>query len=107
MLGFHNLIQKKITGLVCVSDVCALGAMRAAQAMGYSIPEDISITGYDNTNLTTYINPGLTSIDQNTAEIGRIVATSIRNVLHKRTIGDSLVHPSLVIRGSTASPKCK
>lgn len=51
------------TGYVAVNDHVAIGAMRALQAHGYRIPEDVSIVGFDNTELASYISPALTSLN--------------------------------------------
>ena len=105
VIGYHQLIQKKVTGIVCVSDVTALGVFRAAYADGLRIPEDLSIVGYDNTNLTAYTTPEMTSVEQHADQIGRVIATTIHSMLHHRFVGDSIVHPSLAVRGSTAAPR--
>ena len=104
VLGLNTLMRKRITGVVCISDVTAIGAYRAAQTMGLAIPRDLSIVGYDDTTLTGIVNPGLTSVNQNPELIGRSAATLIRSVLHHRSVGDIVIHPSLTIRGSTAVP---
>lgn len=107
VLGFHELIQKDVTGLVCISDVTAIGASRAAMAMGYKIPEDISIVGYDDAALTSMLPGGLTSVNQHPDLIGRIAATALRNILHHRPVADTVLHPTLTIRGSTAKVKVR
>ncbi len=50
-------------GYVAANDHIAIGAMRALQAHGYRIPEDVSIVGFDNTQLASYITPSLTSVN--------------------------------------------
>ena len=88
-----------------MSDVTALGVFRAAYADGLRIPEDLSIVGYDNTNLTAYTTPEMTSVEQHADQIGRVIATTIHSMLHHRFVGDSIVHPSLAVRGSTGAPR--
>lgn len=105
VLGFHQLIHKNVTGLVCISDVTAIGAARAAMAMGYKIPQDISIVGYDDAALTGILPMGLTSVNQHPDLIGRIAATMLGNILHHRPVADTVLHPTLTIRGSTAKVK--
>ena len=46
-----------------MDDDVAIGAMRALQAHGYRIPDDVSISGFDNTRLASYVTPALTSIN--------------------------------------------
>ncbi len=79
--------------------------VRAATAQGIRIPGDLSVVGYDNINLSDYIGPGLTTVEQHLDQVGRIVVTTICDMMRGRPVGDSFVQPSLVIRGSTAAPR--
>ena len=103
-IGLQALLPKKVTAILCVCDVTALGVIRAASAQGIRIPDDLSVVGYDNINLADYIGPGLTSVEQHLDQVGRIIVTTICDIMHNRPVGDSFVQPSLVIRGSTAAP---
>ena len=103
-IGFQYLQSKQVTAIACVCDVTALGVIRAAQAQGLRIPDDLSVTGFDNTNLSEYTNPGLTSVDQHLDQVGKILVTVIHSIMNHRPVGDSIVHPSFIIRGSTAAP---
>ena len=103
-VGFYHLMEKGVTGILCVSDATALGVCRAAAARGIRIPEELSVVGYDNTALTGYTNPALTSVDQHPEEIGRVIATMIHAMMRGRPIGDTVLRPSLAVRGSTAAP---
>ena len=104
-IGMQYLNRKDVTAIACVCDVTALGAYRAARAMDLRIPEDISLVGYDNTNLTGYMIPNLTSVDQHPELIGSVIATTIDNMVRGLPVGDSVIRPSLVVRGSTAAPR--
>ena len=104
VIGLQYLLPKQVTAIVCVCDVTALGVFRAAQAHGIRIPGQLSVIGYDNIQFTEYTNPGLTSVDQHLDQVGRVLATVIHCMMHRHPVGDSVIHPSLVIRGSTAAP---
>ena len=60
------LIEKApdITAVFAMSDVTAIGAIRALRDMGYRVPEDISIMGFDGIEIAEYYNPKLTTIKQ-------------------------------------------
>ena len=103
-IGMSYMKEKKVTAVACVCDVTALGAYRAAMAMKLRIPEDLSLVGYDNTNLTEYMTPNLTSVDQHPELIGRVIATAIDGHVRGKPVGDMLIRPSLIVRGSTAAP---
>jgi DNA-binding LacI/PurR family transcriptional regulator len=63
-------LKKHPSALVCANDVIAVGVTKAALHRGLKIPEDISIIGYDNSDLCAACQPALTSIDANTRELG-------------------------------------
>ncbi|MGL4452788.1 MAG: LacI family DNA-binding transcriptional regulator [Sarcina sp.] len=59
------LMKKKVpTAVFAISDIMAVGAARACDEMGYKIPEDISIIGFDGIDYTKYYNPPITTVKQ-------------------------------------------
>ncbi len=60
------------TGIFCGNDTVALGVMKALGEHGISIPDDISIIGFDNIETSAYTRPALTTISVPTKELGRI-----------------------------------
>lgn len=58
------------TAIFSSNDLMALGCIKAAQEIGLKIPEDLSILGYDNLDITGYCNPRLTTINQPKYEMG-------------------------------------
>ena len=93
------------TALVATNDVFAVGAMLACRAAGVRIPEDISITGVDNTDLGATQTPGLTSIRTPIVEIGDAAAAQLIARLEDRPCELFQSFPiEIVHRGSTASP---
>lgn len=69
------------TALICMSDVTAYGAIRAVQRCGYKVPADFSVSGYDGVQYRHYINPRLTTIDQNMREKGYQAALLLDQML--------------------------
>lgn len=94
------------TALVATNDVFAVGAMMACRRAGVRIPEDISITGVDNTDLGATQTPGLTSIRTPIVEIGDAAALQLMARLNGeetdlfQSFGFEIVH-----RASTAAPR--
>jgi len=70
----HSLIEsrKLPTAILCGNDTVALGAMRAISESGLSIPDDISLMGFDNIDTAQYVKPTLTTIAVPTKDLGRI-----------------------------------
>lgn len=65
------------TCILFSDDFAAIGGLNAIRAAGLSLPKDISVMGYDGINLAQVISPKLTTWQQNTEEIGRIVAARL------------------------------
>ncbi|MCG2594854.1 LacI family DNA-binding transcriptional regulator [Ramlibacter sp. XY19] len=93
------------TAIVATNDVFAVGAMQACRKAGLRIPEDISITGVDNTDLGATQTPGLTSVATPITEIGRAAADQLVARLEGQPWESFQQYPvDLVVRGSTAPP---
>jgi LacI family transcriptional regulator len=77
--------QKRPTAIICGSDVLAVGAMLRAQDLGLCIPDDISITGFDDINLARVTTPGLTTVQVPQNEMGRKAADVLLSLLNRST----------------------
>jgi len=88
------------TALVCVNDVMAVGAMREVRARGLRIPEDVSVTGFDNVTLSQYAVPALTTVHIPREQIGRTVFECLMrdDVPRER---EFVIEPELIVRDST------
>lgn len=73
--------KEHVTAFLCLSDLMAFGCMKAIRECGYSIPEDFSITGFDNHPLTSYTSPQLTTISQDFKDIGYQSAKLLSNLI--------------------------
>lgn len=93
------------TAVVATNDVFAVGAMLACRKAGVRIPEQMSITGVDNTDLGATQTPGLTSVATPITEIGRAAADQLVARLEGSPFDAFQEYPvQLVRRGSTAPP---
>jgi len=99
-----RLIRAGATGIVCASDVLALGAVRAARRAGLAVPADVSVVGYDDSALMTCTDPPLTTVRQPIETMGQAaVALLVAQVAGNPVPGDEMLfEPELVVRGSTA-----
>ncbi|MFE1960959.1 LacI family DNA-binding transcriptional regulator [Streptomyces sp. NPDC059479] len=93
------------TGIVCGSDLMALGVVRAARERGLDVPGDLSVVGYDDSRLIAFTDPPLTTVRQ---PVRAMAAAAVGALLEE--IGGSPVQrieyvfqPELVVRGSTAA----
>lgn len=69
------------TAVMCVNDVLAIGALRAAREMGLVVPDDISITGFDDIEIAVLAEPALTTVHVPHREMGRRAAGMLIGML--------------------------
>ncbi len=86
-------------GVFAASDLIAIGAMRALTRAGRSIPEDVSVVGYDNIPAARLVTPRLTTIDQDANLAGRMLVSKLIDTKGGRATSDRL-ETSLTIRDS-------
>ncbi len=100
------------TAVLCFSDAFAAQTLRAAEALGLRVPDDVSVVGYDDGPLATSLTPTLTTVAQDVTEKGRLAVTGLLAVTAAARAGDASLDPpartvmptSLVVRDSTAPP---
>ena len=95
------------TAIFAGSDLQALGAITAAHAVGLSVPDDLSIVGYDDIQLARWMSPQLTTVHQPLRRMGeeatRLVLRMADGVVPETLQMDLATH--LVVRESTAPPR--
>ncbi|KQZ86130.1 LacI family transcriptional regulator [Microbacterium sp. Root166] len=92
-----------LDALVAANDLIGIGALHAADDLGLRVPEDIAVTGVDDTELAQVSRPGLTSVDLGAAERGRVAAELLLARLAEpdRPAHTVTVAPALRVRGSS------
>jgi LacI family transcriptional regulator len=95
-------LKVRPTAVLATNDVFAVGGMMACRAAGVRIPDDVSITGVDNTDLGATQTPPLTSIRTPIVEIGQAVAEQLISRLEGKEYSAFQALPfDLIVRGST------
>ena len=99
-------LDPRPTAILATSDQLALGAIEAAGEMGLSVPDDVSVVGFDDVPLAASAAPGLTTVYQDHAQKGLLAG----RVLVARLGGEEAPSPDLlparlVVRGSTGRPR--
>ena len=97
------MLRQGVTGVICASDVLALGAIRAARRAGLSVPGDVSVVGYDDSGWLNSTDPPLTTVRQPIESMGKAAVALLVNqmesvAMHREEL---LFEPELVVRGST------
>jgi LacI family transcriptional regulator len=94
------------TAVICTTDTLAIGAMAEARRLGLGVPQQLSITGFDDVELAAQVDPPLTTISVPAAEIGRGAADYLINAIAGLPIPRTVQLPyRLIMRGSTALPR--
>ncbi len=89
-------------GVIASDDTLALAAVKYAKLMGYSIPEDFSILGYNNSMLVNCCDPELTSIDNKLETLCQHLITTLMGVLNGNEMPKKTVFSGEIIhRGTT------
>ena len=78
------------TAVFCGNDVLAIGALKAAKEMGLSVPEDVSITGFDDIEIASLAEPALTTVHVPHREMGRRAAGMLIEMVKNQSTPDSV-----------------
>ena len=102
----ESLIAEKaeFDGIVAASDLIALGAIQAIRRSGLSVPEDVSVIGYDNVPFGVYAEVPLTTIDQDTSEAGRMLISKLLDSSGQRGPDNDRIPAELIVRASCGAP---
>ncbi len=96
--------ETRPTALFCISDMLALGAIASAQEMGFRVPEDVTVVGFDDVDSTTMFHPYVTTVVQPCLDIGRRAMEMLYDLMHGRQAPRQVVLPHhLEVRESSAS----
>ncbi|MBO8193604.1 LacI family DNA-binding transcriptional regulator [Streptomyces oryzae] len=98
------LIEEGCTGIVCGSDLMALGAVRAARQRGLAVPGEVSVVGYDDSEFNAFTDPPLTTVRQPVRAMANAAVHALLEPMGGSPMADTefVFQPELVVRGSTA-----
>ncbi len=102
----HRLLDRidgPVDAIVAANDLLAIGVLRAARERGLSVPDDLAVTGMDDTEIGRAVLPSLTSVSLGTAERGRVAAELMLARLSESQQAPQLstIGPALMIRESS------
>ncbi|PJJ27341.1 LacI family DNA-binding transcriptional regulator [Lacrimispora celerecrescens] len=90
------------TGVVCGEDITAIGLMKGLKKQGFSIPDQVVITGCNNSPDSLICEPELTTIDNKPELLGGLCAQLLQEVLEGKMSASNLaIQPELITRGTT------
>jgi DNA-binding LacI/PurR family transcriptional regulator len=93
------------TALFCYNDITAVGALLAARRHGCKVPDDLSVMGFDDLPLASYLHPTLTTIRQPMRDMGKQATSILFRLLDGAEVENSRrVRGQLIVRESTGAP---
>jgi DNA-binding LacI/PurR family transcriptional regulator len=100
--GLRIAADRAVTGVFVANDAMALGVLRAFHERGLRVPEDVSVVGFDDAPEAAFYWPGLTTVQQDFASLGRrAVELTLRALSGEADPVLNLVDPQVVVRSST------
>ena len=86
--------------IVCAADIIAVGVLQQLKEAGIRVPEDVAVVGFDNIQLAAFTTPGLTTVQQNTAQAGEKLVENLLLAIDGHPTDDHLLPTNLVVRQS-------
>lgn len=100
-----RLLKMGVTAVICSHDQIANAALVQCQQMGYRVPSDVSIIGFDDLPICAYTSPPLTTVRQERVQLGKSGYYALESLMNQVAIGTLLLHASLVVRSSTGEAR--
>ncbi len=100
--------RKLPTAVVAASDLAAIGAMRALLEAGIGVPDEVSIVGFGNFQIASYVHPALTTVHMPLVQLGAETAAMLISLLQGSTAGEEYgkVLPCSLVLRETVAPPC-
>ena len=86
--------------IFAVTDLLAIGVLRALQDAGRKVPDEVSVVGFDDMPLAAYVTPALTTVQQNAADAAEALVRGIVGLVEGHPVESTLIAPKLVVRES-------
>lgn len=101
--GAAKLLAEGVTAIVCASDLLALGAIWSVRRSGRQVPHDVSVVGFDDSQLMNFVDPPLTTVRQPIDAMGRAAIEILLGQIEGTddSVGELLFEPEFVLRAST------
>lgn len=98
----ENLLERRVAfdGIVAASDVIAIGAMRVLQERGLSVPGDVSVIGYDDSDIAGFATPRLTTVRQDTLKAGNLLVSKLLRMMDGHSVTSERLTTEIIIRES-------
>lgn len=96
-------LADKPTAVMCVNDFVAIGAIKTAVDHELTIPDDMSIVGFDDIPLSHHFIPEITTVSQEANELGRTAIQVLQKLMNQEKVKKhTVIEPKLIVRKSSA-----
>jgi DNA-binding LacI/PurR family transcriptional regulator len=106
--GMARLLSLPVppSAVFCYNDMTAIGALLAARRLGWVVPDQVSVIGYDDISFAAYTNPALTTMEQRKYEMGSLAMRMMLDLLDGVSSVEKVLLPArLIVRESCAPPE--
>jgi LacI family transcriptional regulator/LacI family repressor for deo operon, udp, cdd, tsx, nupC, and nupG len=97
-----RLLDAGVTATFCYNDMTAIGVLMACRELGIAVPQEISVIGFDDITMASYVTPPLTTIQQPKVQLGRLATQVVLDLLNNHPGCNHMLSPTLILRASTA-----
>ncbi|MBW4596314.1 MAG: LacI family transcriptional regulator [Brasilonema angustatum HA4187-MV1] len=98
-----KLFTTGVTGIFCYNDMVAVGALLACRELSISVPQDLSLVGFDGIAVSGYVTPPLTTICQPMLKIGSDAMQMLLDLLEEKSVENRVLSPFLLKRGTSGA----
>lgn len=97
-------LKEPPSAIFCANDQMAVGAVKALKALGYRVPADISVVGYDDSEMCKVVSPNITTVKQSLEVMGEVGAQEVLRLIRDgvSSARHTNLEPELILRESTA-----
>ncbi|MGH2494674.1 MAG: LacI family DNA-binding transcriptional regulator [Ktedonobacteraceae bacterium] len=97
-----RLLAAGITAVFCYNDMVAIGVLMACKERGIAVPEALSVVGFDDIRMASYVSPALTTVQQPKVKLGHLATELMLDLLNNRPARNHVLQPTLKTRVSSA-----
>lgn len=104
-VALDTLLAAGATAVFCYNDLTAVGLLMACRQRKIKIPYDLSVVGFDDIEIASYVTPPLTTVRQPRSQLGSFAMSMALNLLNGKQVQDQTLEGELIVRKSTTNPK--